>query len=248
MQTASKLSLADRPAEPVASSWQLSASSASIALHVAAIVLCVVAMGRHQPIPKPPAIATMDMVFEAPPQPMAMQSFAERRTQQAASPTQTADLATPSPVSLPATRRAISHVVRAPRREGPTPQPSAPDALPAERAPITPSASPAPPAAPHQQNAIAMLEGQIRQAVQDAAIYPPAARLMHREGRAQIRFDYTDGAVGRVGLAASSENSVLDEAALSAVRRAHLPHAPAAIGERTLALLVWVNFAVTVDN
>jgi TonB family protein len=74
------------------------------------------------------------------------------------------------------------------------------------------------------------------------------ARLLHREGRAQVRFDYTNGAAADVAIAASSQSAELDEAAISAVRHAALPRAPATIGNRTLALLVWVHFGLASED
>jgi protein TonB len=92
------------------------------------------------------------------------------------------------------------------------------------------------------RDVLAGLEARIRQAVQEAAIYPASARAMHLEGRTQVRFDYTDGAVNAAGVASSSTSPMLDRAALAAVRAAALPRAPAEIGARRLPLLVWVEF------
>jgi protein TonB len=86
------------------------------------------------------------------------------------------------------------------------------------------------------------LEARIRQAVQDAAIYPAAARIMRLQGRTQVRFDYADGTAATLGVATSSSSPILDRAALAAVRNAALPHAPAPIGTRKLPVLVWVDF------
>jgi protein TonB len=92
------------------------------------------------------------------------------------------------------------------------------------------------------RDALAGLEARIRQAVQDAANYPPSARIMHLEGRTQVRFDYMDGMAGAADVARSSNSPMLDRAALAAVRGASLPRAPAEIGARRLPLLVWVEF------
>jgi TonB family protein len=89
---------------------------------------------------------------------------------------------------------------------------------------------------------LAGLEARIRQAVQDAALYPTSARIMHLEGRIQVRFDYTDGSADAARVASSSNSPMLDRAALAAVRAASLPRAPAEIGGRRLPLLIWVEF------
>jgi protein TonB len=91
---------------------------------------------------------------------------------------------------------------------------------------------------------VAGLKVLIQHAVQEAAVYPPRARLLHRQGRAQVRFDYAGGAVAGVALAQSSQSPMLDEAALEAVRRATYPKAAAQL---RLALVVWVNFVQAAD-
>jgi protein TonB len=121
------------------------------------------------------------------------------------------------------------------------PHPPRPLAKPAPS--FGPAAAPPPQAvAPDTQNILAGLESRIRQAVRDALIYPAAARLLHREGRTRIRFDYTDGTVGAIDIATPSASALLDRAAIAAVRRAALPRAPTEIGNRRLAMLVWVDF------
>ncbi len=91
--------------------------------------------------------------------------------------------------------------------------------------------------------ALAGFAQRVREAVQKAAIFPVAARMMHRQGRAQVRFEVQDGTVGTVALATSSSASLLDSAALDAVRRASLPAVPPLLGRR-LTLLVWVDFSL----
>ncbi len=88
----------------------------------------------------------------------------------------------------------------------------------------------------------AALEARIRDAVQAAVRYPPAARMMGVTGRARVRFDYRSGSVADPMLAQSSGTAMLDEAALAAARAAHYPPAPAPIEGRLLRLLVWVEF------
>jgi TonB family protein len=104
---------------------------------------------------------------------------------------------------------------------------------------------PAPAPAAPSPGVLAALAARIHQAVQAAAIYPALARITHREGRAELRFDYAGGLVRAVSLVQSSQSSLLDDAALAAVHRAALPPAPAEIGNRTLTLMVWVDFSLS---
>ena len=72
--------------------------------------------------------------------------------------------------------------------------------------------------------------------------YPAAARMMGLIGRARVQLDYRAGAVTTAALAQSAGASILDDAALGAVRAAHYPPPPPQLGERLLRLLVWVEF------
>jgi protein TonB len=108
--------------------------------------------------------------------------------------------------------------------------------------------APAPRAAPQQDDAAAQrlkltqFAGSIQAAVQAAASMPAAARRQHREGRAQVRFSYLDGAVAEVTLARSSESRVLDDAALAAVIRARYPAPPPPLRGHKIPMAVWVEF------
>jgi protein TonB len=95
---------------------------------------------------------------------------------------------------------------------------------------------------------LAAWEARIRQAVQDAAIYPNSARMLHREGRARVRFTYDRGTVAQVSVVESSHFAALDAAALSAVTGAALPDPPAALGPQTRTMLVWVQFSLVGDD
>ncbi len=96
--------------------------------------------------------------------------------------------------------------------------------------------------------ALANWEARIRQAVQDAALYPTSARLLHREGRAQVRFDYERGAVEQASVAESSHVGALDTAAVAAVTRAAIPGPPAEIGPQRRTMLVWVQFRLSQEE
>lgn len=107
---------------------------------------------------------------------------------------------------------------------------------------------PAPTVVSPKSDIVVGLEARIRHAVQDAAIYPPAARLMRVQGRAQVQFEYSQGAVGAVSLTRSSQSAMLDRAALAAVQRAVYPPAPAVIGGQVLPLMMWVNFGLVSED
>jgi len=91
-------------------------------------------------------------------------------------------------------------------------------------------------------------ETRIRQAVQNAALYPAAARLLRRDGRAQVRFDYDQGKVESASIAQTSHFSALDTAALAAVTRAVIPDPPAELGPQRRTMLVWVQFKLVSEE
>ncbi len=210
----------------------------SVALHGAALAVAFGLISPHVlPVPpSPPSFALV--VLPAPP----VEQPLPARIVPRAEATTTTSLMSPPSISLQAAQHAEIHIAHT------TPRPKA--SMPTTPAQIAPpvAAPPPPPSHAVSQDVLAGLESRIRQAVQNAAIYPPSARLMHREGRAQVRFDYTDGTAASAALAASSQSAILDSAALAAVRRAALPRAPVEIGHRTLALLVWVEFTLTNQN
>jgi TonB family protein len=225
-------------------SWQ--AASVSAGLHGFLLAaLCFAVAPRHVTEPPPPPSFAVVM---APPDalPVAEQSLAEA-TLTATAQSLVTRLAAPVTLSVPPSLRGEIPSARI-RQHAVAAAPPAPAqaavAAPAARmaAPVAPAAAPAHAAATVPHDVIQGLEARIRQAVQDAAIYPASARVMHLEGRTQVRFDYTDGSVGVADVSTPSTSAMLDRAALAAVRRAALPRAPAEVGKRTLPLLVWVDF------
>jgi protein TonB len=217
----------------------------SAVLHGVALAgLCFVVAPRHRPEPPPPPSFAVVMAAPPAPAPVAEQSLDAAKLA-AATQVMATRLSVPTALSL---SPSVHGEVHAPRRKVPAPAAPAASAQVAATAPATRVAAAVPVAAPPQAGAAAPhdallgLEARIRQAVQDAAIYPASARVMHVEGRTQVRFDYTDGSVGAADVATPSSSPMLDRAALAAVRRAALPRAPAQVGARKLALLVWVDF------
>lgn len=113
--------------------------------------------------------------------------------------------------------------------------------------------TPRPPAAPAQApaaspRALALFEGQVRQAVQRAVAYPMAARVARQTGRTQVGFTLNAGRVGAVRVLRSSGFPMLDQAALAAVRDARYPPPPAALAGRAMQFEVWVVFRVPDDD
>lgn len=214
------------------------------ACHIAVIAILALLI-RPAPLPVPPPQPGLQILFAAPPPPAAT------LTDLAA-----AALAPPPPPMAAPARLASSQPLTVAADPVAPPSPTRrktklpPRMAQAPAAPATPSTKAAPPVARATPSnteiaSLAGWEAHIRQAVQDAAIYPAAARLQRREGRAQVQFDYAQGAVARAALVQSSQVASLDRAALAAVTRAIMPKPPAEIGARTRTMLVWVQFGLT---
>jgi protein TonB len=235
---------APRP-RPTRGGTGVSAASLSIGVHAAAIVaICAVLEPRLPTASRGPA--SFSLVFDAPSQPAQEKALAGRSLAPATERPVSAPLSAPRSMALRAAATPDTHPADRLRAPG-APAAAPPDAQAYSASPAR-AAPPPQQAAPDEARALAGLEAQVRLAVQNAAIYPQAARTMHRQGRARIRFDYLDGLAGTPALIASSQSSLLDAAALLAVRRASLPRAPAAIGPRKLAMLVWVNFGLVPED
>lgn len=127
--------------------------------------------------------------------------------------------------------------------------------LPAEAAPALiprPVAAPAPyspPSAP-AVDTVATFEDRVRLAVQAAVDthYPPAARMLHQKGQAQVSFDFENGLVNAIQLVRSSGYPLLDAAALATVRDAQYPAPPPALQNHLLSFVVWVKFRLAGED
>jgi periplasmic protein TonB len=113
--------------------------------------------------------------------------------------------------------------------------------------PVVKKTPPPPPPQPVETVAasldeMAQFEAEVNAAVQAAVRYPPAARMLHRQGRARVAFDYLDGTVSNVLLAESSGFPMLDQAALATVRSARYPPPLAKLRGQRLHMTVWVRF------
>jgi len=219
------------------SSSRVAALGSAALAHLA--VLAVLLRVAAPALPPAPASTAVTMLFTAP----------------AAAPA-------PAPVAVAVPMRPpVAPVVPVVRTEAPTPHAArlarpphalAPAVPRPPRTPVGIAASGPPAAASHVAPAAASDSGfmlarftsDIQAVVRAAAVMPAAARRQHREGRAEIRFDYLDGAVRGVALAQSSASRVLDDAALAAVQTARYPAAPAPLRGRTLPMVVWVDFRI----
>ncbi len=213
--------------------------------HLAAIGAAALVLPRRMAAPRQePALAVL---FQPPALPAAPQVLAS-----AALPAETvseAEALSPVPtLNLQADIRALSRAVR--HQEAPRPVQATSQAASVPHTAVPRMAAPPTPAVPHASaaRALAAWEAQVHQAVQDALIYPNAARLMHREGRTRVRFEYGHGGVFSVSVAESSGVAVLDQAALAAVTRAAIPPVPPEFFGQTRSLILWVRFSLTAED
>jgi protein TonB len=229
---------------------------AALLLVMAAVHLCVIVAvalwaGRAalSPPPQEPGIAVI-LAERAVPPPAAATTQIATTALQPPAPLVIARLGPVPPLAI--VPDAPTPRLGAARRRPASRHPATPRPLIAPAAPVEPSAQgatgsagPTNPPQPAAPASLAGWEARIRQAVQDAAIYPAAARLRRREGRAEVRFDYTQGAVTDVSVVHSSHVTALDTAALAAVTRARMPAPPSDVGPQPRMMLVWVQFKLT---
>ena len=95
---------------------------------------------------------------------------------------------------------------------------------------------------------MALFEGKVNTAVQAALHYPPAARMLNRQGRVRVEFDYLDGQVSDIHVVTPSPFQLLNRAALETVRDAHYPQPPDALRHQRVHMTVWVQFRETNDD
>ena len=223
-------------------------------LHCAAVcALGLVFEARRVPVP--PAEIGMPVVFvpAAPPQAEPQPHIVASSTMEVAADQEPATLAPLPSMAVPPSEQGLAprhRPIRHDTKHAPPPHISptqASNALP----PVTPPAQTAivqhaatPAGAPSHEpaRALTIWEAQIRQAVQDAAAYPASARLLRREGSAQVRFDYDRGTIEQAAVAQTSHVAALDTAAVAAVTRAVIPDPPAELGPQRRTMLVWVQF------
>ena len=214
------------------------------AVHVAVLsAACMLFDARRAP--PPPAPASIPVVFTPP----AAETLAPPEVLAAASlPVPTSEApGTLAPLPLltlpPHPKASMPRASIQKTRANRAPQPdTAAAAITTVRHPVS-AAAPAPAMLSHDgPRILASWEARIRQAVQDAASYPQSARLLHREGSAQVRFDYDRGKIENTAIVQTSNVAALDSAAIAAVTRAVMPDPPAELGPQTRTMLVGVQF------
>ncbi len=223
------------------------------AFHAGVIAAALLIVPSKPPTPTP--ALSIPVIFEPPASSVAEQQTLSNAALTVPVLTHTDTLAAPPPAFLPASTGAHPARPRA-RRTPPAGAPTQARATPSSLSTTQPSAAPtvpahaAPPpaAAVASPGLLAAWEARIHQAVQNALVYPNAARLMHREGRTRIRFDYDHGSVARVSVVETSALAALDQAAVDAITRAAIPAPPPEIADQNRTLLLWVNFTLSGDD
>ena len=154
------------------------------------------------------------------------------------------------PPPRPEVHRTVAHQEPTPVPV-PTPAPAPPPVAPAPvtPAPVTPTppqkvaeAAPAPPQHLRPADISITFADKVRAAVQNAVVFPMAARAAHLSGQTKVTFDYKDGVASGASVLTSSGNRILDKAALAAVHAAHFPAATAEYAGRILTFEIWVKF------
>ena len=223
------------------------------ACHAGVIAVAMLIFPSKPPTPAP--ALSIPVIFEPPASSAPVQQTLSNAALAVPVLTQAAPLAAPPRVFLPASTGALPARPRArrtPPAGAPTQARSAPSSPPAtasSAAPAVPAhAAPPPAATVASPGLLAAWEARIHQAVQNALVYPNAARLMHREGRTRIRFEYDHGSVARVSVVEASTLAALDHAAMDAVTRAAIPAPPPEIAGQDRTLLLWVTFTLSGED
>jgi protein TonB len=123
----------------------------------------------------------------------------------------------------------------------PAPAPQTHPAMPVQPPPPPPPPPPRP-AVPDAATVQADFAARLRSAIQSAVRYPRAAQMMQLQGNALVAFTWLDGSVSALSIVHSSGSSMLDAAALAAVRDAFMPPTPLALRGRVLTFSIRVRF------
>jgi periplasmic protein TonB len=210
--------------------------------HLAALGLVLTVV--TQAPPAAPDLPAIPLVFSAP-----APSLSEAAPAPSMVPLAAVQLVQPvspaAPIAMPIAPHAAFHIARTSPVHNAATAAQAPARPPQSAAPpssTTARATPQTDDAEAQRLEMAQLKDSIHAAVQALAVMPTAARRQHREGRAEVRFSYLDGAVAEVALAQSSQSRLLDDAALTAVARARYPAPPAPLRGHKLPMVLWIEF------
>ncbi|MBU6993775.1 energy transducer TonB [Ferrovum myxofaciens] len=152
------------------------------------------------------------------------------------------------PPPKPVVHRTVAHQEPTPVPT-PTPAPAPPPVVPTPviPAPVTPpqkvaEATPVRPQHLRPADISITFADKVRSAVQNAVVFPMAARAAHLSGQTKVTFDYKDGMASGASVLITSGNRILDKAALTAVHVAHFPEATAEYAGRVLTFEIWVKF------
>lgn len=220
----------------------------SIALHVAAIAVAVLAFGRHAPAAEDPA-AIMVFVPPAPPAPAVEEASESKPPDEPPPEAQPPlpDFAPPPPpeaLAVPDFKPPPPPPVRSPPPK-PRPAPAKPVVAAPQPSPAPATSAPSPQAVPPVAGtpaptaAPSIVPGwnvQLAAWLAQHKTYPSAARQRGEEGEVMIRFTVEDnGRVSAVSIDKGSGHPDLDAAALRMLQGATLP-APGAIATRTVRI------------
>jgi protein TonB len=131
----------------------------------------------------------------------------------------------------------------------PKPEPVVQTPQPTEKAAPTPFVEPAPPPPARatttrtDADLMAIYSARIRAAVQASLVFPFAARELNSVGRTRVEFKLEQGRHSGEHVLISSGMSILDKAALQAVRDAIYPPPPAGLQAQSYVFQIWVEFA-----
>jgi protein TonB len=84
----------------------------------------------------------------------------------------------------------------------------------------------------------------LRAAVQNAILYPVAARAAGIRGNTRVAFDFRDGRVSNFEILQSSGSTIIDRAAIAAVSSAAIPQPPVELSGRQFRFAIVVNFSL----
>lgn len=216
-----------------------------------AVLGAVIQFSHQQPPPSDhPTVVKLSIIAPAPPAPPAPKPpppVPVPVPPKPVAPPPPVPMAPPVPLPPPPPRPAEHHVVT---HRPPPPRP-APVSPPVQQAPPAPTPPPPPmPAAP-SAGELDIFRAAMRDAVRRAAVTPSAAQMAHEAGVARVSFTFLDGAVSNISIIASSGFTLLDAAAMQAVRDARYPAEPADMRGQAETVQVDVIFrrvATSVDS
>ena len=206
----------------------------AIGVEILLAVLLLWESGQHKTIP-PAAMP-----------PMQLQLISERKT----------PVVPPKPVAIPLPKRPPPKPMAKP-----TPQPQArpqpvptpikqtlpPSLLPSPvQAPPAPSAVPPPPAPPSPPNPAIEAEylARVKGAIQSAVRFPDSAKMLGQGGRVQVEFHLQNGLITALRIFQKGSMDSFNNAAMAAVREAHLPPIPVELRGKSFTLELWVEFVL----